>query len=69
MDEPFSSLDSELRAAVRADFRRLQREAQITTVFVTHDREDAAALADDVIEMRDGRLSDTTLPAASEGHS
>jgi len=69
MDEPFSGLDSELRTDVRADFRRLQREAPLTTVFVTHDREDAAALADDVIEMRDGRLSNTTLPAASEGHS
>ena len=67
MDEPFSSLDAELRGAVRADFRRLQREAQVTTVFVTHDREDAAALADEVIEMRDGRLSGTTLPATREG--
>jgi iron(III) transport system ATP-binding protein len=68
MDEPFSSLDADLRAAVRTDFRRLQRQAHVTTLFVTHDREDAAALADDVIEMRDGRLSDTTRPAASEGH-
>jgi iron(III) transport system ATP-binding protein len=57
MDEPFSSLDSELRSAVRADFRRLQQDAQVTTVFVTHDREDAAALADEVVDMRDGRVA------------
>jgi iron(III) transport system ATP-binding protein len=69
MDEPFSSLDAELRAAVRADFRRLQREAQVTTVFVTHDREDAAALADEVVEMHDGRLRNATVPAVREGHS
>ena len=69
MDEPFSSLDAELRAAVRTDFRRLQREAQVTTLFVTHDREDAAALADEVIEMRDGRLPDTTLTPTSKGHT
>jgi len=69
MDEPFSSLDAELRAAVRADFRRLQREAQVTTVFVTHDREDAAALADEVVEMHDGRLRNATVPAIREGHS
>ena len=67
MDEPFSSLDAELRGAVRADFRRLQREAQVTTVFVTHDRDDAAALADEVIEMRDGRLTGSTLAATREG--
>jgi ABC-type sugar transport system ATPase subunit len=69
MDEPFSSLDAELRAAVRADFRRLQREAQVTTVFVTHDRDDAAALADEVVEMRDGRLGASTMPPIREGHS
>ena len=69
MDEPFSSLDAELRAAVRADFRRLQREAQVTTVFVTHDREDAAALADEVIEMRDGRLgAPGCRPCGRDGH-
>jgi ABC-type sugar transport system ATPase subunit len=69
MDEPFSSLDAELRAAVRADFRRLQREAQVTTVFVTHDRDDAAALADEVVEMHDGRLRNAAVPAVREGRS
>ncbi len=67
MDEPFSSLDSDLRTAVRADFRRLQREAEVTTLFVTHDREDAADLADDVVEMRDGRLTGPTAAATPGG--
>ncbi len=56
LDEPLSSLDAELRSAMRTELRRLQRALTLTTVYVTHDREDAAALADRVIEMRDGRI-------------
>ena len=60
LDEPLSSLDSELRASLRGELARLQRSLSITTVHVTHDREDAAVLADRVVEMRAGRvLSDT----------
>jgi iron(III) transport system ATP-binding protein len=69
MDEPFSSLDAELRAAIRADFRRLQQETQVTTVFVTHDREDAAALADDVVDMRDGRVAAGTYTPTGRHHT
>ena len=56
LDEPLSSLDTELRAAMRTELARLQRTLALTTVSVTHDREDAAALADRVIEMRAGRI-------------
>ena len=56
LDEPLSSLDAELRAAMRAELARLQRTLALTTVYVTHDREDAAVLADRVIEMRAGRI-------------
>jgi ABC-type Fe3+/spermidine/putrescine transport system ATPase subunit len=56
LDEPLSSLDAELRAAMRAELARLQRTLVLTTVYVTHDREDAAALADRVVEMRAGRI-------------
>jgi ABC-type Fe3+/spermidine/putrescine transport system ATPase subunit len=56
LDEPLSSLDAELRAAMRTELARLQRTLALTTVYVTHDREDAAVLADRVIEMRAGRI-------------
>ena len=56
LDEPLSSLDAELRAAMRAELARLQRTLALTTVYVTHDREDAAVLADRVVEMRTGRI-------------
>ena len=56
LDEPLSSLDPELRADLRSELARLQRALSLTTVYVTHDREDAAALADCVIEMRAGRI-------------
>jgi ABC-type Fe3+/spermidine/putrescine transport system ATPase subunit len=55
-DEPLSSLDAELRATLRAELARLQRALRGTTVYVTHDREDVAALADRVVEMRAGRI-------------
>ncbi len=63
LDEPFSSLDPELRDALRRELARLQRTLQVTTVYVTHDQGDAAILADRVIEMRAGRIvtiTDTT---------
>jgi ABC-type Fe3+/spermidine/putrescine transport system ATPase subunit len=56
LDEPLSSLDAELRIDLRSELARLQRALSLTTVYVTHDREDAAALADCVIEMRAGRV-------------
>ena len=60
LDEPLSSLDADLRAAMRLELARLQRTLSLTTVYVTHDREDAAVLADRVIEMRAGRIVATT---------
>lgn len=56
LDEPLSSLDSELRTAMRAELARLQRTLALTMLYVTHDREDAAVLADRVIEMQAGRI-------------
>jgi ABC-type Fe3+/spermidine/putrescine transport system ATPase subunit len=56
LDEPLSSLDAELRAAMRSELARLQRSLALSTVYVTHDREDAAVLADRIIEMRAGRI-------------
>jgi iron(III) transport system ATP-binding protein len=56
LDEPLSSLDPELRAELRSELARLQHTLNLTMVYVTHDREDAAVLADDVVEMRAGRI-------------
>jgi putative spermidine/putrescine transport system ATP-binding protein len=56
LDEPFSALDAKLRQQMRAEIRQLQREAGITSVFVTHDQEEAMAIADRIGVMNHGRL-------------
>ncbi len=56
MDEPFSSLDRELRVGVRRELVALQQRLGITMVYVTHDSEDAAALAERTIVMRAGTI-------------
>ena len=54
--EPLSNLDAKLRVEMREEIRRIQREAGITTVFVTHDQEEASSIADRVVLLRDGVL-------------
>jgi ABC-type sulfate/molybdate transport systems ATPase subunit len=56
LDEPFSSLDAELRATLRQELADLQRQLGLTTVYVTHDTADAAVVADRTVVMRDGRI-------------
>jgi len=56
LDEPFSSLDAELRATLRRELADLQRQLGLTTIYVTHDVEDASALATRAVVMRDGRI-------------
>jgi ABC-type Fe3+/spermidine/putrescine transport system ATPase subunit len=56
LDEPLSSLDTELRSDMREELARLRRELALTTISVTHDREDAAALADRIVVMKAGRI-------------
>jgi ABC-type Fe3+/spermidine/putrescine transport system ATPase subunit len=63
LDEPLSSLDAELKTILREELARLHRRLQLTTVYVTHDREDATALADSLVEMRGGRVVSITMPA------
>ena len=58
LDEPLSSIDPDLRAALRVELERLQRLLHLTAVYVTHDRDDAATLADRTVAMRDGRIVD-----------
>ena len=56
LDEPFSALDAPVRDELRRELRRLQREAGLSTVLVTHDPEEAALLADEVMILSDGRM-------------
>ena len=56
LDEPLSNLDAKIRVQVRAEIRKLQQELGITTVYVTHDQEEALSLSDRVAVMRDGHV-------------
>lgn len=66
LDEPLSSLDADLRGLLRGELRQLQRALRLTTIYVTHDREDAAVLADRVVEMRLGRIVAVHQPTPQE---
>jgi putative spermidine/putrescine transport system ATP-binding protein len=56
LDEPFSALDAKLRTQMRTEIRDLQQQARITSVFVTHDQEEAMAIADRIGVMSHGKL-------------
>lgn len=62
MDEPLSNLDKNLRIHMRDTIRHIQREVGITTIFVTHDQEEAMGMADRIALMRDGRLEQVDEP-------
>jgi putative spermidine/putrescine transport system ATP-binding protein len=62
LDEPLSALDAKVRAQLRDQIRRIQLEVGITTLFVTHDQEEALAIADRVGVMRDGKLDQLAPP-------
>jgi ABC-type Fe3+/spermidine/putrescine transport system ATPase subunit len=64
LDEPLSSLDAHLRQEMRALVRSLQRDLGITTIFVTHDQEEAAAISDRIAIMMGGRLRQVGAPEA-----
>ena len=54
LDEPLSNLDARLRLQTREEIRRIQRETGITTVFVTHDQEEAMSISDMIVVMKQG---------------
>ncbi|MGW7368639.1 ABC transporter ATP-binding protein [Streptomyces sp. NPDC054841] len=62
LDEPLSALDAQVRVTLREEIRRLQLELGITTVFVTHDQEEALSMADRVAVMNQGRLEQCAAP-------
>jgi iron(III) transport system ATP-binding protein len=63
LDEPLSALDANLRVELRDAIRQMQREFRITTLFVTHDQEEALSISDRVALMRDGRIEQLGTPA------
>ncbi|MEU9851242.1 ABC transporter ATP-binding protein [Streptomyces sp. NPDC047985] len=63
LDEPLSALDAQVRQTLREEIRRLQQRLGITTLFVTHDQEEALSMADRVAVMRAGKLEQCAPPA------
>ncbi|MGO9583945.1 MAG: ABC transporter ATP-binding protein [Acidimicrobiales bacterium] len=68
LDEPLSALDAKVRAQLRDEIRRIQLEFGITTLFVTHDQEEALSMSDRVGVMRMGRLEQLGTPAEVYSH-
>jgi multiple sugar transport system ATP-binding protein len=62
MDEPLSNLDAKLRVEMRAEIARIQRDLEVTTIYVTHDQTEALTLGDRVAVMRDGELQQFDVP-------
>ncbi|MEO8436490.1 MAG: ABC transporter ATP-binding protein [Pyrinomonadaceae bacterium] len=68
MDEPLSNLDARLRVQMRGELKRLQHELRTTTIYVTHDQEEAMTLAHRVAVMRQGRVQQFDLPLNIYNH-
>jgi putative spermidine/putrescine transport system ATP-binding protein len=62
MDEPLSNLDAKLRIETRAEIRRIHRELDRATIYVTHDQDEALSLADRIVVMKDGVVQQIAVP-------
>ncbi|MBQ2279264.1 MAG: ABC transporter ATP-binding protein [Clostridia bacterium] len=62
LDEPLSNLDARLRLQTREEIKRIQRETGITTIFVTHDQDEAMSISDRIVVMKDGVLQQIGKP-------
>jgi putative spermidine/putrescine transport system ATP-binding protein len=62
LDEPLSALDAKIRGRLREEIRAIQRQTGITTVYVTHDQEEALSLSDRIVVMRAGRIEQVGTP-------
>ena len=62
LDEPFGALDAQVRKELRSWLRRLHDEVHVTTVFVTHDQEEAMEVADEIVVINDGRVEQIGPP-------
>jgi iron(III) transport system ATP-binding protein len=63
-DEPLSNLDVKLRVQMRSEIRRLQQRLGITTIYVTHDQDEAMVLSDRIVVMHEGRIEQVDAPAS-----
>jgi len=62
LDEPLSALDAKIRVSLRQEIRALQRQLGITTIFVTHDQEEALSISDRIVVMHDGKADQIGTP-------
>ncbi len=62
LDEPLSNLDARLRLQTREEIKRIQRKTGVTTIFVTHDQEEAMSISDMIVVMKDGTLQQMDKP-------
>src|SRR6185503_7901114 len=62
LDEPLSALDAKIRMELRAEIRRIQQELGITTIYVTHDQEEALSLSDRIVVMSAGKMEQVGPP-------
>ena len=67
LDEPLSALDAVVRVAIREEIRRIQSSLGVTTLYVTHDQEEALAISDRVVVMREGAIEQVGTPEAIYG--
>lgn len=68
LDEPLSNLDARLRLQTREEIRRIQKQTQITTVFVTHDQDEAMSISDMIVVMKDGLVQQIGKPQEVYDH-
>jgi multiple sugar transport system ATP-binding protein len=67
-DEPLSNLDAKLRVTTRAELKRLHQRLKTTTIYVTHDQEEAMTLGDRIVVMKDGRIQQADAPLNTYTH-
>jgi len=67
-DEPLSNLDAKLRVTTRAELKRLHQRLRTTTIYVTHDQEEAMTLGDRIVVMKDGRVQQAEAPLQTYNH-
>ncbi len=68
LDEPLSALDAKIRASLRGEIRDLQKKLGITTIYVTHDQEEALAMSDRIVVMSEGRIEQLGTPYEIYNH-